>query len=226
MQQSMSHREYYSLARARDALRDPSTRERVNSILQKEGLAFYEVASFKIIHLINFLHLPSVFPLLVQAIRIKIPVRVALQLPCMAFWPPGTYSDMDISEKNYHNILQPLGIFVRDYIYDRTCCGGTMLAFEQSIGKEMGLLRYRALDQTEVDFILTACPNCHVVYSVFPGIVTPPDGIPQPNVPPAIFFTQLLGLALGLSFKKLGLEIHRDRERIFKILEKWFSEKK
>ncbi|MHA1734076.1 MAG: heterodisulfide reductase-related iron-sulfur binding cluster [Promethearchaeota archaeon] len=205
----------YELNLARENMLDPGKRARVNAVLDGEGLSVKPVDGFNVWHFVDFLSLPGTLERLEGAVVRELPLRVALQEPCMASKPPRLFPEQPFG-KNYHHIMDLLGVEIVEYPYEKACCGGTMLAFDESIGKKLAEKRYDVLREVAPDLIVTACPNCQLVYHVYSGLVG--DQSKNEGLPPSVFFTQLVGLGLGIPAKELGLERHFQFGRIESLL--------
>jgi len=114
--------------------------------------------------------------------------------------------------KNGENIENPqffeatltaIGAEAVDFAYKTRCCGGSLLLTNRRAALDMiRLLLQNALD-SGADMIATVCPLCQVNLECYQTQVNDEYGTDY-NMP-VIYFTQLLGLALGAAPKKLGL---------------------
>ena len=96
-----------------------------------------------------------------------------------------------------------LGAQPVDYPVKAKCCGGLLVMTDEKVG--LGLTR-GLLDcavQSKADCITTICPLCHMNLETYQDSVNKLFGT-NFHVP-TLYFTQLLGLALGFSQKSLGI---------------------
>jgi len=199
----------YSLKKAQVAMLERNFRNKINEYLQKDELQYN--GTVKISHIIAFLHETKQFNSLKKNISTPFPARVSLHVPCMVFRPVGISRMNFDPAKTLRDLLEPCGMHVIEHQYTNRCCGGTMLAFNESVGKELAKKRYLELEKLDIDFILTACPNCQNTYGIYPAVL-------DFELVPSFFFTQAIALALGCSPKKVGLLQHHRKKQILKKL--------
>ena len=83
-----------------------------------------------------------------------------------------------------------------------TCCGGSLLITSRPAAYSMiNNLLYSA-QRAQADVIATACPLCQVNLECYQQQVNQEFGTKYSI--PVVYFTQLIGLAMGIPPKKLG----------------------
>jgi len=99
-----------------------------------------------------------------------------------------------------------LGAEVADYPPKVRCCGGMLMTTQPDAGLAMsGDLLTEALD-SGANVVLTTCPLCHINLEAYQGKLGRRLGR---NVRiPVLYFTQLLGLALGADAREVGLPLN------------------
>ncbi len=102
-------------------------------------------------------------------------------------------------------IAMTLGATAVDWSMKLRCCGGSMTSTISDVGLRLNYLLLKEAKRKNADVIITACPLCQFNLECFQGKISRMyhDKI---NIP-VMFFTQLMGLAMGLDKKALG--IHR-----------------
>ena len=99
-----------------------------------------------------------------------------------------------------------LGAEVADYPPKVRCCGGMLMTTQPEAGLAMsGDLLTEALD-SGANVVLTTCPLCHINLEAYQGRIRRRLG--RSVRIPVLYFTQLLGLALGATPKELGLALN------------------
>ncbi|NHI90882.1 MAG: hypothetical protein EAX96_00180 [Candidatus Lokiarchaeota archaeon] len=199
----------YILKKAKLELDDKGAREIVNEALKKIDL-FYE-NGIKIKHFAEILNEKGYFEKLKSKLIKSINLKVVFQNPCMLMRPDRI---AQIENEKYNlikNLLESSGAMVQNYDYQDKCCEGTMLVGKNKLGESLVKIRYDSLNETNADLMITSCPNCQLVYNIFPSTL-------NKKTIPSIFFTQLIGFALGGSYKELGLNRNIDFKRIKEIL--------
>ena len=139
--------------------------------------------------------------------RVKRPLtglRVAPYYGCIMNRPPGlmTFDDPE-NPVAMDEILAACGATVVDFPFKTECCGA---AFAMPRLDIMQRLSARILDTAQnagADCVVVACPLCQMNLDLRRGQVNAASG--QDIRMPVPYFTQLLGLALGVEETKLGL---------------------
>jgi len=205
----------YELLCARERMGNPFNLARVNEMLKPEGL-FYDVR--KPLHVKHILEVLDALPGRLEELCInKIRIGAAVQEPCNAMRPVHLHPALEGRCSLLHGITSWSGAECVPFEFESRCCGGTMLAFDEAVGMDLASLRYHALEKCGAQVVVTACPNCHSVYYVYPRAVDKTYGRAGSRLPSAIFLTQLLGLSMGMSFSEMGLERHMDRKRLARL---------
>lgn len=181
----------------------PELGSNVNEALAAGGL-HYDAGSLLVRHfldvLVNDIGLDTLKSKVVRPLK---GVRVAPYLGCMV---PRPDYDHRWSNPEYPNeldrVLKVLGAEVIDFPLKTHCCGGHMT----QIGPETAYrLIYRlisAADQYHADVMATLCPMCQMNIDAYQGETNRHNH--SDIQMPIVFFTQLVGLALGLDPKDLG----------------------
>lgn len=200
----------YILKKSQIALGRTELKTKINKKLSQIGLSLNRATPIQ--HLAEFLNQPKIFQRLKSKLKKTLSLKLALQNPCMLY-RPQRISHINGNEKPFlSNLLTACGSEVVSYEYQDQCCEGTMLAFKQGVGEPLVKTRYASVQQLGVDLFVVGCPNCQLVYSIFPSIL-------QSQMVPSIFFPQLLGLSMGYSFDEVGLEYNIAKEVIQNVLE-------
>ena len=83
------------------------------------------------------------------------------------------------------------------------CCGGSLTGTITNVGHRLVYLLLKEAKKQGAQAIVTTCPLCQFNLEVFQDKISK-DYNEDLHIP-VLYFTQLLGLALGLPEKKLGL---------------------
>lgn len=199
----------YILKKTHSALQDAQRRHEINDQLSKIGLSFEKKVQIQ--HLAELLNDPNVFQQLKSNLKKRIPLKLAFQNPCMLY-RPERISQVNKDEKDLiSNLLKECGAEVVPYEFQDQCCEGTMIAFKKDVGEPLVKIRHESIQNLGIDLFVVGCPNCQLVYSVFPSVL-------HSEMVPTVFFPQILGLALGHSFKEVGLNRNIDSKKIKNIV--------
>lgn len=195
---------YLNLAKADYYMAErPALGEKVNESLQAGGL-HYEPGSLDIRHLldvlINDIGLDKIKE---KVVRPLTGLRVAPYLGCMV--PrPDYYQRWTDSEypTELVDVLKAIGAEVIDFPMATRCCGGHM----SQIGPETAFELIRRLissaDRFKADLMVTVCPMCQMNLDAYQGETNRFFGTNYKM--PVVFFTQLIGLAMGFEATDLG----------------------
>ena len=182
-------------------------RDHINETLQPEGLTYERGISNK-----NFLWL-MVEEIGLDAIKAKVKrpltdLRVGPFYGCYIVRPSDRLGiDRETPRDRYLQLLiEALGGTVVDYAGQYKCCGFPIITMNRTASlKQAGRHLADALD-ADADCLVTPCPLCHLNLDLQqPGaekVVGRELGMPVLHLP------QLVGLALGLDPKELGMTKH------------------
>jgi heterodisulfide reductase subunit B len=97
-----------------------------------------------------------------------------------------------------------LGATAVEYPLKARCCGGTLMGTMEDIGLRLNYLLLKEAKLREANVLATVCPLCQYNLEAYQGQMRRAFG---ENVDlPVVYFTQLMGLAFGLSPQALGLQ--------------------
>jgi heterodisulfide reductase subunit B len=129
-------------------------------------------------------------------------LRVAPYYGCQVVRPLDGFDDPEYPMK-MDEMFTWLGAEVVDYPVKAHCCGGHMTQISEDAAFEMIRRLLQSAIDYRADLILCMCPMCQLNLDAYQGQVQ--NHFNQKFDVPIIFFTQLLGVALGIDFKQLGI---------------------
>jgi len=180
---------------------DPDLAEHINYALEADGL--HVSGNLNVHHLIEIF----VDEIGTEEIQSKVTtplvnLRVAPYYGCQIVRPRKNGENIE-NPRFFEALLTAIGAEAVDFAYKTRCCGGSLLLTNRQAALDMiHLLLQNALD-SGADMIATACPLCQVNLECYQTQVNEEYGTDFKM--PIIYFTQLLGLALGVPPKKLGI---------------------
>lgn len=144
----------------------------------------------------------------------KIEEKIEHKLPGYTFFPYyGCLTSRPYpaeSNANYpvamDNLLGTLGCNVVDHALKTRCCGGTLTGTIPEVGLRMVYILLKEAKRKNVDAIVTMCPLCLFNLDSYQKQVE--KKYKEKFDIPLLYFTQVLGLALGIDPDKLGFEHH------------------
>ena len=143
----------------------------------------------------------------VDAIRARVRqplqgLKIATYYGCQVVRPFATFDHQDYPT-TMDRVLEACGAEIVHYPLKTKCCGGSLTGTVTEVGARLcHILRAEAKRQG-ADLIATLCPLCQFNLDAYQD--KQPGQWFEPVKLPVVYFTQLMGLAFGLSEKKLGL---------------------
>jgi heterodisulfide reductase subunit B len=178
--------------------------EKVNQALGAGGLT-YQPGGLTVRHLLDIF----VNDIGYDSIREKVVnplsgLRVAPYYGCMVV-RPGYQFEYDDSEQpvSLDKLMKTLGATVVDYPLKAQCCGGHMTQISESVAMDLINRLLKNAADYNADVIVTLCPMCQLNLDAYQENVNKAFGTDYKL--PILYFTQLVGLAMGLSAKELGI---------------------
>jgi len=178
---------------------DPELAEHINFALEEDGLRFDGKIAVR--HLLELLA-AEMGP---EAIRSHVTnplegLRVVPYYGCQTVRPRK--ADEDVEQPQFFEaILAAAGATPVDFPYKLRCCGGSLLITNRHAALSLVRDLLQAAQAREGAIIATACPMCQVNLECYQQQVNLEFGTDFST--PVVYFTQLLGLALGVPPRRL-----------------------
>jgi heterodisulfide reductase subunit B len=180
---------------------DPDLAEHINYALEEDGLKFSGSSSVR--HLLE-IFANDVGPQTLQA-AVTNPLKGLRVVPyygCQVVRPRKDHEDVE-QPQFFEAILEAIGATPVDFPDKTRCCGGSL----SITSRQAALSMVRDLLQGAADrdsaVIATACPMCQVNLECYQMQVNSEFGTHLSM--PVMYFTQIIGLAMGISPKRLGI---------------------
>ncbi len=103
-------------------------------------------------------------------------------------------------------LMKTLGATSLDWSYKTRCCGATLSISQPAMALHLTQKILQNAIQVGADAIVVACPLCQINLDVRQQQISDESG--ESFKVPIIYFTQLMGLAFGMSTSELGLNKH------------------
>jgi heterodisulfide reductase subunit B len=183
---------------------DASLAKKINTALAAGNL-HYTPGSVKARHLLEVM----IDDLGLEAIAAKVAkplngLKIAPYYGCL-ITRPGYLSKFDNYEypTSLDHIMKTLGATVVDYPMKAHCCGGHMTQISQNVALELIRQLLQNAAEYEADIIVTLCPMCQLNLDAYQADVN--RYFKTKYHIPVLYFTQMMGLAFGLSASELGI---------------------
>lgn len=200
-----------TLSEAKKYLEDDNLRNTINEKLRELGIREYR-GKVNIKHLARFLYedygLSSIKEKIIKPLE---SLKFGVHYGCHYMKPGYTYDYFDNpSNPVTLDILTDItGAKTIDYQNKNQCCGLTIMGTAKDLSFRLASEKLECLSGIDVDAMLLACPSCCIAYENNQRLVGEKTG-KKFNLP-VLYFTQVIGLAIGLDEKDLGFEFNRVR---------------
>ncbi len=203
---------YHNLKKAEyECATSAETMQTVQDLAQKAGDPVYR-GDVRTIHLLEWLMEEIGADGIKQRIRKNLNgIRIANYYGCMYTRPRQIFPEKDqgpgseSSHKPHYmdDLLAAAGAVNVDFPLKTACCGGAHTLSDSDTSTRLVLNLLQAAEEAGAEVIATECPTCHSGLEMHQIRAETQFGI-KTGVR-ILYFTQLLGLALGLSARKLAI---------------------
>jgi heterodisulfide reductase subunit B len=108
-----------------------------------------------------------------------------------------------MSLEAFDQVIPALGANLTDFELKTRCCGGSLTGSIEEVGHRLVYFLLSQAKRENADVLVTVCPLCQLNLEAHQGKIKKVYG--EDVTIPIPYFTQLIGMALGLSEKALGL---------------------
>ena len=193
---------YLGLNKARLYLEEhPDIKEKVDEALKQAGLQYS--GHVRIRHPLDVLLNDIGLERITSAVKSPLAgLRVACYYGCQIVRPYAEF-DNQHEPQSMDKILTALGAEVVEWPLKTRCCGGSLTGTIQEVGLRLSYILLKEAKKRGCHVVATACPLCQFNLECYQMEMLKSYG-EIINIPVA-YFTQLIGVGLGLSPKCLGL---------------------
>lgn len=178
----------------------PDVRKKVNAALSEAGLQYD--GSIKVRHLLDVL----INDIGIEKIKtmVKRPLtglKVACYYGCQLVRPQTPLDDPE-APIHLEELISALGATPTHYPMKANCCGGSIMGTEEAIGMRLSKNVLECAAKYGAEVIICPCPLCQMNLDSYQKRI---KRVYKKNFTlPILYFTQLIGLALGLPANELG----------------------
>jgi len=181
--------------------KDPDLAEHINYALEADDL--HVNGTMKVRHLIEvFIEDVGLEEIGKKVTHPLKNLRVAPYYGCQLLRPRKENENVE-NPQFFEGLLSALGAEPVDYPSKARCCGGSLIITNRKAALDMVNILLQDAVNRKADVIATTCPMCNVNLEVYQSQVNREFGT-QYSIP-VMYFTQLMGVALGIKPAKLGI---------------------
>ena len=194
---------YYALKHTREGMaEDPELRAQVEEALAAGGLDAN--VSVQVRHPLEVLLTDIGIPRLVEAQTNSLEeFRPACYYGCQIVRPFGAVAEDPELPMSMETLFTALGARPVDYPPKVRCCGGMLVATMPEVATELSMDLVDWAVAREANCIVTVCPLCQ---SNLDLINVNKGGNGSSHQVPVLYFTQLIGLAIGCTPEEVGMQ--------------------
>jgi heterodisulfide reductase subunit B len=204
---------YHNLKKAEyDLAHDGESRAVVERISKKAGHATYQAGQVETIHALDWIKDGVGEEELKRRLKNSLKgLKVANYYGCMYTRPRHIFPEKDqgpasesTSQPHFmDDLLAAAGAENVDFPLKTACCGGAHTLSDSDTSTKLVLNILQAAEAAGADVIATECPTCHSGLEMHQ--VRAEKVLGKKTKVRMLYFTQLLGIALGVSARKLGV---------------------
>jgi heterodisulfide reductase subunit B len=196
---------YFTLNRTNKILRENAeTRSKVNEALTNIGFTYN--GSVRVWHLADILLSDPVIQKIKEKAKIQLTnLNVASYYGCYLV-RPAEICNFDDPEQptRLDNLVEILGALKVDYYGKTRCCGSALGITDEESALKMSKDILVSAKNSGANCLITACTMCHTNLDAKQRKIE--SSFDTKINLPVLYFTQLIGLALGIEPKQLGLQ--------------------
>jgi heterodisulfide reductase subunit B len=198
---------HFTISEAIDTVKNGTTGEKIKALLREEGLECN--SDMRIWHTINMLHdLVGTDKIKKTITKPLTGLKLASHVGCqiIRYGDLGRVDDAE-NPRKLDELIRALGAESVDYAEKLDCCGSALMRSHQDSALSLAGSKLKSLQNLSVDGLVVSCPECQLMFDARQKDAGTTVGT-KLNVP-VVYYTQLLGLALGIDEKKLGLHLNQ-----------------
>ncbi len=181
--------------------------QKIIEVLKEEGLEYNP--NVRIWHVIDFLHdfvgLDNVKKAVQKSLNgLKLATHVGCQI--IRYSDLGRVDDAE-NPRKLDELVGALGAETVDYAEKLDCCGANLMYSHVDSALSLAGTKLSVLQNLGVDGLVVSCPDCGLMFDSKQKDAGTTVGAKLDL--PVVYYTQLLGLSLGIEQEKLGLHLNQ-----------------
>lgn len=185
----------------------PSLKERINSLLSLEGLSY--TGNTKSWHILEFLRDVVGIEKIKSVVNRPLKgLKLATHYGCHAIRPSELGMVDDPEDPHIlEELIEALGAEADDYPERLDCCGQGLAMTTGKTALTIAGLKLKAIQDRGFDAVITVCPFCMKMLDAKQNAIRVTTQQNDINLP-VLYYTQLLGLAMGIEAEKLAINLN------------------
>jgi heterodisulfide reductase subunit B len=130
-------------------------------------------------------------------------LKVACYYGCQIVRPYAAFDDQ-VNPLTMDRLMRTLGAETVDWPLKTRCCGGSLIGTVPDVGLPLSYILLKEAQKRGADVVATACPLCQFNLECYQDNMS--KQYKERVQFPVAYFSQLVGLALGVPERKLGMQ--------------------
>lgn len=185
---------------------EPGLLDRINRLLEPEGIVYRGTVQVK--HLLWIIVREIGVRKLGEQVRVPLrTLRIAPFYGCYILRPSWDLGfDDPENPASLEQVIRALGGEAVAYAGRTKCCGFPIILEKEAVAMAMSGTNMKEAKEQGADCMVTPCPLCHMSLDIYQDRAG--QAVKTPLNLPILHLPQLLGLAMGIPGKELGLARH------------------
>jgi len=186
---------------------DPKLLESVNELLALEGLRY--TGRSRVRHLIEVLYHDVGMERIRGSLKKSLKgLKLASHYGCHALRPSAIGRPDDSEDPHIlDELTAALGADADNYPEKLDCCGASLIVSDPETAFKIAGVKLKAVQRRGFDGMVTVCPFCHKMYDAKQNAIKTQLQDEALDLP-VFYYTQLLGLAMGMGEERLGINLN------------------
>lgn len=181
---------------------DPKSRDQINDALSAAKLSYTKFVD--VLHPLDILVNKVGIKTIQEAVtHVFDGLKVAPYYGCQLVRPVYHFDDLD-DPQTMDRLLEGVGAEVVEFPHKVRCCGGMLMTTFEEVALHLNNELLTCAEANGADVIATACPLCQMNLEAYQSQIN--ERFRTKHNMPIVYFTQLVGLALGISPAALGMD--------------------
>ena len=193
-------------------------KEEINQILSQIGMEFKGTIEVK--HMVQVLKEDVGYEKIKESVKKPLTSLTVAEHGGCHLLRPAEYSGWDNPEdpQTLKDLIRLTGAKCLDYLDETECCGYTVVAIDEKVALQISREKLNNARAVGAQALITVCPSCHLMFDTNQTRIA--KTFNETYDLPVLHYTQLLGLAQGITPDELGMkELRVDPSKLLQALQ-------